>query len=66
MNRAIPLCLTVLLAGCKGHATFNFMKPARVTIDPSVVTLAPLDRAGEHLTSYRVQGGRIRRILLRS
>ncbi len=51
MNRAIPLCLTVLLAGYKGHVTLNYMKPARVTIDPSVVTLAPLDRAGEHLSA---------------
>jgi tetratricopeptide (TPR) repeat protein len=51
MTRATPLLLAAtLLAGCKGHVTINYLKPARVTIDPDVVVLAPIDRAGQHLS----------------
>lgn len=51
MIRARTLCLSaMLLAGCKGHVTINYLKPARVTIDPSVQVLAPIDRAGQHLS----------------
>ncbi len=51
MIRSRLLCLTaLLLAGCKGHVTINYLKPARVTIVPSVRILAPIDRAGQHLS----------------
>jgi hypothetical protein len=49
MQRAIALALLMLCA-CKGHVTINYMKPARVTIDPDVRVLAPVDRAGQHLS----------------
>jgi hypothetical protein len=51
MLRAItPALLLTLLCGCKGQVTINYLKPARVTIDPSVQVLAPVDRAGQHLS----------------
>jgi tetratricopeptide (TPR) repeat protein len=51
MTRATTLILAAtLIAGCKGRVTINYLKPARVTIDPDVVVLAPIDRAGQHLS----------------
>ena len=51
MHRAIvPALLIGLLIGCKGQVTINYVKPARVTVDPSVQVLAPVDRAGQHLS----------------
>ncbi len=51
MTRASILGLTaMLIVGCKGQVTINYLKPARVTIDPSVDVLAPIDRAGQHLS----------------
>ncbi len=51
MHRAIaPAFLLGLLCACKGQVTINYLKPARVTIDPDVHVLAPIDRAGQHLS----------------
>jgi len=51
MNRSSFLCLgAALIVGCKGQVTINYLKPARVTIDPAVQILAPIDRAGQHLS----------------
>jgi len=51
MNRSSFLCLSAaFLVGCKGQVTINYLKPARVTIDPAVQVLAPIDRAGQHLS----------------
>ena len=51
MHRATaPALLLALLIGCKGHVTINYLKPAKVTIDPTVQVLAPIDRAGQHLS----------------
>jgi hypothetical protein len=46
---ALTLALTIL-SGCRGHVTINYMKPARVNIDTGVKILAPIDRAGQHLS----------------
>ncbi|MFH1467480.1 MAG: DUF6340 family protein [Pseudomonadota bacterium] len=46
-----PLLIALALAvGCRGHVTINFLQPARVTINPEIQVLAPLDRAREGLS----------------
>ncbi len=51
MTRAAALVLSfALLGACRGHVTLDFVKPANVTINPQVQVLAPIDRAGAHLS----------------
>jgi hypothetical protein len=49
------LLSALLLAGCRGHVTLHFLQPARVTIQPEIEVLAPVDRAREGLSAQSME-----------